>query len=112
MLFMRLLNAIRRWYARRVTVRRLSELSDHWLRDIGIQRHEIEAAVYRSSGSTAASHMGIPEVFVSTLQRDCGAPTQSAPCSGRWARRLGTMAQGFRINGAIPAVCCKSRAVR
>ena len=57
-LLMRLLDAIGRWHERRTTVRRLSQLNDRLLQDIGIHRHEIESAVHQSVGSLPASNQG------------------------------------------------------
>ena len=57
-LLMRLLDAIRRWHERRTTIRRLSQLNDHLLQDVGIHRHEIESMVHQSVGSMPASHQG------------------------------------------------------
>lgn len=49
-----LLAAFGRWHDRRKTIRTLSGLNDHLLRDIGIDRHEIESAVRRSAGPRSA----------------------------------------------------------
>ncbi len=57
-LVMRRLDAIRRWHERRTTVRRLSQLNDRLLQDIGIHRHEIESAVHQSAGGLPASYQG------------------------------------------------------
>ncbi len=57
-LLMRLLDAIRRWHERRTSIRRLSQLNDRLLRDIGIHRHEIESVVHQSVGSMPASYQG------------------------------------------------------
>ena len=57
-LLMRLLDVIRRGHERRTTVRRLSQLNDRLLQDIGIHRHEIESAVHQSVGSLPASYQG------------------------------------------------------
>jgi uncharacterized protein YjiS (DUF1127 family) len=54
LLFTKLLAAFGRWHDRRNTIRTLSGLNDHLLRDIGIDRHEIESAVRRSAGFRSA----------------------------------------------------------
>ena len=44
-LHLKLFHAIRRWHLRHKTKRQLSTLTDHMLRDIGLERHDIESAV-------------------------------------------------------------------
>ena len=55
-LLMKLMDAFKRWHERRATIRRLSQLNDHLLRDIGIHRHEIEALVQQSVRSMPVSY--------------------------------------------------------
>ena len=57
-LSMRLLDAIVGWHERRTTIRRLSRLNDHLLRDIGIHRHEIASVVHQSARSMLVSYDG------------------------------------------------------
>ncbi len=57
-LSMRLLDAIVGWHERRTTIRRLSRLNDHLLRDIGIHRHEIASVVHQSAKSVPVSNNG------------------------------------------------------
>jgi len=47
----RIVDRIRAWNERRAAIRQLHAMSDRMLRDIGIQRHEIHAAVNRTSVS-------------------------------------------------------------
>ncbi len=63
-LLMRLLDAIRRWHERRTSIRRLSQLNDRLLQDIGIHRHEIESVVHQSVGPMPASYQGHGKVVV------------------------------------------------
>ena len=61
---MSLLDAIVRWRERRTTIRRLSRLNDHLLRDIGIHRHEIASAVHQSAKSVPVSNNGQGKTIV------------------------------------------------
>ena len=55
-LLMKLMHAIKRWHERRTTIRQLSQLNDHLLNDIGIQRYEIDALVQQSVRSMPVSY--------------------------------------------------------
>lgn len=54
-LLMRLLDTIRRWRARRATIRQLSRLDDHLLKDIGIDRWQVECVARKLAESKPAS---------------------------------------------------------
>lgn len=42
---------VRRWHDRRVATRELEALNDHFLRDIGIERHQIRQTVAQAQGA-------------------------------------------------------------
>jgi uncharacterized protein YjiS (DUF1127 family) len=52
---MRLLDTMRRWHARRTTIRQLSQLDDHRLKDIGIDRSQIARVADRLAQSPPAA---------------------------------------------------------
>lgn len=56
LLFTNLFAAAWRWHDRRKAIRTLSGLNDRLLRDIGLERHDIEAAVDGRVGPPAGWH--------------------------------------------------------
>lgn len=77
----RAVDAVRRWDAKRIAVRELSEMDDRLLRDIGISRDEIKEMVDR------AERMGAPargEVLVGFVRTAIVAPLR------RWRLRART----------------------
>lgn len=55
---MKLLDTIRRWHARRITVRQLRQLDDHNLQDIGLERYEIPFVAEQMAKLMPVSNQG------------------------------------------------------
>ena len=51
----RLIESLKAWHIRRVTQKQLATLSDHMLRDIGIERHEIDDILAFSQPKTTTA---------------------------------------------------------